>query len=164
MAHDLAAVFDDLRAVLSKHADRLIVQTDRPHPKGNYSLNCPEPDEAGKAQFFASVMSQTTKVGFYFMPISTHPALLEKLPPELKAHLDGKSCFHFVRTNPELLGHLDAMIRDGLNTYAKAGFLGAKAAAKAAAGKPAAKKASKVAKKAPAKAKPAKKQSKKTTR
>lgn len=157
MAHDLAAVFGDLRAVLSRHADRLIVQTDRPHPKGNYSLNCPEPDETGKAQFFASVMSQTTKVGFYFMPISTHPALLEKLPPELKAHLDGKSCFHFVRTNPELLSHLDAMIRDGLSTYAKAGFLGAKAAKAKPAAKPAAKKVAKKVGAKPASKKSAKK-------
>lgn len=66
-------------------------------------LNGKEKDE----MFFAGLMTKKDYIGFYFMPIYTHPDEFTDLPEELKKRLKGKSCFHIKKPDAALDKHFE---------------------------------------------------------
>jgi hypothetical protein len=98
------AVFAALRAILGTHAATAAVTTNAPD---HYALG--RPDAAGKVQFLAAVQTKKSYVAYHLFPIYTDPALLDGVSPELKARMQGKSCFNFKVVDNTLFAELQEL-------------------------------------------------------
>ncbi len=99
-----ADLFDTLRAILAKHRAGLSVSHDEP---GHYALNRPV---AGKPpKFVAAVQVKKSYVAFHLFPVYRDPGLLDGITPELRARMQGKSCFNFKSPDPALFAELEIL-------------------------------------------------------
>ena len=118
MSAEFDAIFDRLRAILQKHAGRLNVKTDTPacfcleggvHPKHK----TPFPIawvEIGKGY-----------VSFHHMAVYANPKLLNGCSKELKARMQGKSCFNFKKMDEPLFQELEQLTAAAHAAYRKPG-------------------------------------------
>ncbi|HEX9840215.1 MAG TPA: hypothetical protein VGA72_12750, partial [Anaerolineales bacterium] len=51
------------------------------------------------------------------MPVYMFPDLLKGMSPELKKHMQGKSCFNFKKVEPDLFKELDELTRKGAERF-----------------------------------------------
>jgi len=119
----LDAVFDEMKALLARHAGLFTVREGYVKNKRDYHLILEKQvvidGRPRKELWFASIIQQKDSVGFYFTP----PDVKEKLSPELLSHLDGKSCFHFKSLTPALKKDLATALKLGLEAYRKKNWL-----------------------------------------
>jgi hypothetical protein len=117
----LDSVFDDLKAILARHAKPFTVREGAVKNKRDYHLIIQKPlvvDGRKKDElWFASVIQQKHNVGFYFMPLYCCGQDGAKLSSELMGHLDGKCCFHMTALTPGLKKDIDAALKAGLAAY-----------------------------------------------
>lgn len=73
--------------------------------------------------YFGAVMIQGGFVGFYLMTIYAQTGLVQKLGPDLKKLLKGKSCFHIKKITPELLEQIKDAMETGIECYRKLNFI-----------------------------------------
>jgi hypothetical protein len=100
-----AAVFDVLKPVLAKYANRLTVKADT---SVEYTLvtksASPFPQHKGQPMYFGSVRLGKAYVSFHLMPLYMCPALAKSISPALKKRMQGKTCFNFkAEPEPELV-------------------------------------------------------------
>ena len=57
------------------------------------------------------------------MPIYVKPELLSTVSENLKARMQGKSCFNFKAVEPALFKELAALTKAGLASYKEQGFV-----------------------------------------
>ena len=107
-------VFEQLKAILQPHAAQLTVTADTAEA---FSLDGPYSEKWKKVIFFGAVQVKKNYVSFYLMPVYMFPELLKNISPELKKHMQGKSCFNFKKMEPELFKELDALARKGLKRF-----------------------------------------------
>jgi len=123
MSASLDPVFDELKAILARHAKLFTVREGAVKNKRDYHLILEKQlvidGRPRKELWFASIIQQKDSVGFYFTP----PDVKDKLSPELLAHLDGKSCFHFKTLTPALKKDVEAALKLGLESYRKRKWL-----------------------------------------
>ena len=123
MSASLDPVFDELKAILARHAKLFTVREGAVKNKRDYHLILEKQlvidGRPRKELWFASIIQQKDSVGFYFTP----PDVKDKLSPELLAHLDGKSCFHFKTLTPALKKDVEAALKLGLEAYRKRKWL-----------------------------------------
>jgi hypothetical protein len=84
------AVFDHLAGLLRPYAQHHIIKADTPT-----HLYLEEHVSSAKPQMFAAAQEKASYVSFHLFPVYTKPALLDELSPELRARMQGKSCFNF---------------------------------------------------------------------
>lgn len=48
---------------------------------------------------------------YYLMPVYVDPALVQTISPDLKRHIQGKSCFSFTKVDERLFAELDVLTR-----------------------------------------------------
>jgi len=72
-----------------------------------------------KEVFFASIIIQSTYVGFYYMPIYTDEELKDVFKPELLKLLKGKSCFYIKELTPEIVSQIEKALEIGYKLYKK---------------------------------------------
>jgi len=119
MAPDSVAVFDLLKSVLTKHANRLAAKTDTP---AEYTLvtksASPFPQHKGQPLQFGSVRLGKAYVSFHLMPIYMWPEITKRISPALKKRMQGKSCFNF-KTAPEseLIAELRSLTEAALKQW-----------------------------------------------
>jgi hypothetical protein len=118
--NDFSAIFEQLRAILKKFEKRLLVQTDKP---GNYYLNTPFQRADGYRIFFGAVQIKKNYVSFHLMPVYGCLDLLDDMSPELKARMQGKSCFNFKTLQPKLTKELAQLTKKGFERFKKAGYI-----------------------------------------
>ena len=82
-------------------------------PKG-YSLNTPFSPRWRKELFFGSVQVTKNYVSFHLFPVYMFPGLLDGISPELKARMQGKSCFNFRAPDAALFRELAGLAEAGL--------------------------------------------------
>ena len=115
----LDQVFDELKGMLARHSKWFTVREDTVKNKRSYHLILEKQvvidGRPRKELWFASIIQQKDSVGFYFTP----PDVKDKLSPQLLAHLDGKSCFHFKTLTLALKKDVDAALKLGLEAYRK---------------------------------------------
>ena len=70
-----------------------------------------------KEIFFASIIIQSTYVGFYYMPIYAETSLSEVFKPELLKLLKGKSCFHIRDLSPKIVAQIEEALKIGYKLY-----------------------------------------------
>lgn len=114
--NDLALVFEQLRNILKPYAERLALKADT---ADSYYLDGPYSEKWKKELFFGSAQIKKNYVSFYLMPVYMYPDLLNGLSPELKKHMQGKSCFNFRRVEPELFKELSELTEKSAERFQK---------------------------------------------
>ncbi|MEM4255400.1 MAG: hypothetical protein QXR53_03670 [Candidatus Norongarragalinales archaeon] len=77
-----------------------------------------------KKTYVAGIILQKTFVGFYSMPVYSHPALLSKTKsPLTRKFLKGKSCFNVSSLDAQVLEDLGVLLKEGIRAYKKAGWI-----------------------------------------
>jgi len=117
---DLNPVFTELRNILSPYANDLKVTRDG---ENELYLDTLHIQKNKKPLFFGAVQIKKSYVSFHLMPVYVKPELLRSASPELKARMQGKSCFNFTRVEPDLLKELAALTEAGYASYQEEGFV-----------------------------------------
>lgn len=123
---NLAAVYDELVAILTRYSPPFTASDRAVKNKRNYVLvseNEVVIDGRKKPEmWFASAIEQKGYIGFYFMPIYCVPEM-KGLSPALMKLLKGKSCFYVKTLTPELKKDIDAALNAGMAAYKKLGWI-----------------------------------------
>lgn len=112
--NDFLPVFEHLKNILKPFEPKLTVTADTP---GAYSLDGPYSEKWKKQLFFGSAQIKKNYVSFYLMPVYMFPDLLKDISPELRKHMQGKSCFNFKKVEPELFEELAELTRKGIERF-----------------------------------------------
>ncbi|MEH0168675.1 hypothetical protein [Roseateles microcysteis] len=117
---DLAPAFAELRKILAPYADKLAAVRD--DDKELY-IDTHHIQKNKKPLFFGAVQIKKSYVSFHLMPVYVQPELLGSASPELKARMQGKSCFNFRAPEPELFKELSLLVKAGYASYKEQGFV-----------------------------------------
>ena len=104
-----------LKSILEPYGQRLHVTDDR---STSYGIDAAPEDERNPTTWFAGVRLGKRYVSYYLMPVYVDPSLAETISPELKRHMQGKSCFNFSKVDESLFGQLDSLTKDGYGRVA----------------------------------------------
>jgi hypothetical protein len=107
-------VFKSLKEILLPYAKNLHVLVNTPQ---EYSLEGPFSEKWKKKIHFGGVKIGRNYVSFYLMPVYMFPDLLKDITPELKKHMQGKSCFNFRQADAELFEELSALTQSGAERF-----------------------------------------------
>jgi hypothetical protein len=120
MPNDFPAAFAALRAILSRHSDGMIVQTDKP---ADFTLLARGIGPNKKPMWFGAVLLKKSAVTFHLMPLYYNPKLQGSVSAELSKRKQGKTCFNFRKADEALFAQLDELTRLGRECWERAGFL-----------------------------------------
>jgi hypothetical protein len=111
-----AAVFDRLAAIFAPYRPPLVAKTDEP---GDLYLETPPSAVRPSGFYFGAVKTGKRYVSFHLMPVYIHPDLLERMSPELRKRMQGKSCFNFTFTkiDPALISELERLTAAGFARF-----------------------------------------------
>jgi len=112
-------VFEHLRKILEPFAAKLTVKNDTTE---TYYLEGPFSNKWNRELFFGSVQIKKNYVSFYLMPVYMYPDLLKDISPELKKHMQGKSCFNFKKVEPDLFQELNSLVKESFKRFQKEEF------------------------------------------
>ena len=101
--NEFPLVFEKLKKILKPYSKDLIVKTDT---ADTYYMEGPYSEKWKQDLFFGSAQIKKNYVSFYLMPVYMYPELLKDISPELKKHMQGKSCFNFKKVEPDLFKEL----------------------------------------------------------
>ena len=113
------AIFNRLREILEPYSARFKVTADA---SDYYCLELPYSPKFKKAFPVAWVRIGKAYVSYHFMPVYMFPKLRERMSDELRARMQGKSCFNFKVLDETLLKELDQLTAEGFAMCRKAGF------------------------------------------
>jgi hypothetical protein len=113
---DFTPVFAELKKILQPFTPKLTVKSDTTDV---YYLEGPYSEKWKKELYFGSTHIKKNYVSFYLMPIYMYPDLLDGISPELKKHMQGKSCFNFRNVDPDLFKELAALTKKGYQRFQK---------------------------------------------
>jgi hypothetical protein len=109
-------VFEKLKSIIKPYASKFKVKADTPdsfYLEGKYS------EKWKNELFFASTQIKKNYVSFYLMPVYMYPDLLKGISPDLKKHMQGKSCFNFKKIEPALFDELSELTKMGFDRLMK---------------------------------------------
>jgi len=112
--NDFPTIFEHLKNILKPYAPKLTITADT---SNSYSLDGPYSEKWKKQLFFASTVVQKNYVSFYLMPVYMYPELRQDISPELKKHMQGKSCFNFKKVDPGLFRELTELTRKSVKKF-----------------------------------------------
>lgn len=108
-----SSVFETLTGLIRPYAQDLSVKSDTPD---DFYLE--ESRSTGKPQLFAAVQTKKSYVSLHLYPVYVHPELLSDISPQLRARMQGKSCFNFTRVEQipenELAGLIETAYRSAV--------------------------------------------------
>jgi hypothetical protein len=114
MPANFPEVFAALRAVLKRHVGGLVVTEDT---ASCFRLEGGTHPTHKKPFPIAWVSVEKTYVSFHHMAVYARPDLLKGVSKELKARMQGKSCFNFTATNPVLFAELESLTVRGFEAF-----------------------------------------------
>ena len=114
--NELPLVFEQLKNLLRPYAEKLTLKADT---SDSYYIDGPYSEKWEKELFFGSAQIKKIYVSFYLMPVYMYPDLLKDVSPELKKHMQGKSCFNFKKVEPELFQELSELTKKGAERFQK---------------------------------------------
>jgi len=117
---DLDAVFKELRVIMEPHARKLVATKD---DDTELYVDTKHIQKNKKPLFFGAVQLKKSYVSYHLMPVYVKPELLAGLSPELKARMQGKSCFNFKASEKPLFKELAALTKAGFASYKEQGFV-----------------------------------------
>ncbi len=129
MNSDFESAFSRLREILEKRSAALTVKADAP---GHYSLEA----SAGPAALqawggqrrkqripVAWVVVSKAYVSFHLMGLYGNSRRLDGMSKELKARMQGKTCFNFKAVDEKLFRELEQLTTDSITDFRKAGYI-----------------------------------------
>ncbi|HEV8377577.1 MAG TPA: hypothetical protein VGQ99_16380 [Tepidisphaeraceae bacterium] len=126
---EFESIFGRLRSILQKYVGRLSVAADTPD---SYCLEGPVGPATlrawkGKARRpmlpVAWVGIGKAYVSFHLMGLYGNQKLQGGMSKELKARMQGKTCFNFKNSNEALFKELEQLTARGMADFRKAGFI-----------------------------------------
>ena len=120
MTPKFAEIYSELRAILSRHAGKLHVSEDTPT---RYCLEGGRHPKYGAAFPIAWVQVGKAYVSFHHMAVYARPVLLKGMSKELRARMQGKSCFNFKSVDKELFAELEGLTVRGFDAFRNAPFM-----------------------------------------
>lgn len=117
---DLASVYADLHKIMAPYAAKLDVKRDDDE---ELYVDTRHVQKNKKPLFFGAVQVKKSYVAFHLMPVYVKPELLTPVSPELKARMQGKSCFNFKSSEPTLFKELTALTKAAFSSYKEQGFV-----------------------------------------
>jgi hypothetical protein len=117
---DLATVFAQLHKIMAPHVAALDIKQDDAE---QLYVDTRHLQKNKKPLFFGAVQMKKSYVSYHLMPVYLQPELLASISPELKAHMQGKSCFNFKASEPALFKEIAALTKAGLASYKAQGFV-----------------------------------------
>ena len=109
-------VFEKLKSILKPYSSKLIVKADTSE---GFSLDGAYSEKWKKELFFGAAQIKKNYVSFYLMPVYMCPDLLKNISPELKKHMQGKSCFNFKSIDKSLFDELAQLTKQGFEFFIK---------------------------------------------
>jgi hypothetical protein len=107
---DFEAVHQQLKAILRRHSDGLVITKDGP---AGMALEVPGLE--GKPWgYVAGTRLGKSYVSLYLMPVYASPELDASVSPSLRRRKQGKSCFNFTTVDEGLFAELDAVAARGI--------------------------------------------------
>lgn len=107
-------IFKTLKSFLKQYEVRLSVIHDT---SDHYYVNTLATETNKKSEFFGAMRVKKSYVAFHLMPIYYYPELVDNLSPELKAKMQGKSCFNFKEEDDKLFSELKGLTQTGYEKY-----------------------------------------------
>ncbi len=129
MSADFDIVFTRLKGILQKHAAPFTVKPDTNTKYGLYAQIGPATLKmwGGKkkkpAMPVAWVEIGKAYVSYHLMGVYGNTTLLKNMSKELKARMQGKTCFNFKKTDENIFQELDLLTAQSIETFRKAGFI-----------------------------------------
>jgi len=129
MPSDFELIFARLRAILQKHAGTLLVKENTPDC---YCLEASVGPAAvrawgGKVKKpmipVAWVQIGKAYVSYHLMGVYGNAKLRDGMSRELKARMQGKTCFNFKTNDEALFQELEQLTKQGIAGFRKAGFI-----------------------------------------
>ena len=118
MTEEQTAVFNQLRAMLSKHVPPLVVIKDEPEA---FHLTGTKPaviwGRKRDSVWFAGLAVTKKGITLHFMPVYGNAELGEELPAVFMKTLKGQACFHVGNLTPELADATEEAIAIGIEAY-----------------------------------------------
>jgi hypothetical protein len=109
-----------LRDILKRHAGKLVVTEDTPDC---FRLEGGTHPTHKKPFAIAWVTVGKSYVSFHHMGVYARPDLLKGISKELKARMQGKSCFNFTSVDPALFAELEDLTVRGFDAFRNASFM-----------------------------------------
>ena len=109
-------VFEHLKSILTPYAKKMTVKQDTDNA---FYLDASYSEKWKKELYFGSVHIKKNYVSFYLMPVYMYPDLLKNISPELKKHMQGKSCFNFKKDENPLFEELSQLTKQGFERMMK---------------------------------------------
>ena len=122
-------VFARLRQVLQKHSGTFRVAHDTAEhfsldaAVGPATLRAWRGKQRSPTIPVAWVQVGKSYVSYHLMGVSGNPKLLEECSAELRARMQGKSCFNFTEIDESLIKELDRLTIQSLTGMRKAGYI-----------------------------------------
>ena len=88
----------------------------KPVPYGSKKIIVP-------GMYFCSVVARKDMISFYFFPIYYHTTDFIDLIPTLAKSLKGKTCFNIKKPEQVNVKELDALLKKGVQTWKKLGYM-----------------------------------------
>jgi hypothetical protein len=118
---DFPTVFARLKSILQQY-ERGPLHAD-PDTPGDYALIGPASEfTRGRPLWFGAVRIGKNYVSYHLMPVYGFPDLLDGITPELRKHMQGKSCFNFKSIDETLFTELAELTEKGVKRFQKAGL------------------------------------------
>jgi hypothetical protein len=129
MADEFDFVFARLKEILKKYASAFTVKPDTDSKYGLYAQIGPATLKMwdGKmkkpAMPVAWVEIGKAYVSYHLMGVYGNTPLLKSMSKELKARMQGKTCFNFKKADENVFQELDSLTAQSIDTFRKAGFI-----------------------------------------
>jgi hypothetical protein len=120
MNSEFEGVFSELRAILVRHAGSLSVTEDSAN---RYCLEGGRHPKHQTPMPIAWVQIGKAYVSFHHMGVYARPDLLKGVSKELRARMQGKSCFNFTSVDQQLFTELEALTVRGFDAFRHAAFM-----------------------------------------
>ena len=117
---EFAAAFAALRAILRRHAGRLTVTEDSAR---RFCLEGGLHPTHKRPIPIAWVEIGRGYVSYHHMGVYARPELLQRVSKELRARMQGKSCFNFTSVDETLFAELEALTVRGFDAFRNASFM-----------------------------------------
>lgn len=116
---EFTLIFEKLKSILKPYSSKFIVKVDTP---AGFSLDGAYNEKWKKELFFGATQIKKNYVSFYLMPVYMYPDMVENISPELKRHMQGKSCFNFKKVDDSLFSELSKLTKQGFERFMKENY------------------------------------------
>jgi hypothetical protein len=119
---DFDSAFTQLKEIFAPYVDKLHVAADT---RDNYALETHHVLKNKHRLYFGGVRRGKAYVSFHLMPVYAIPEITEKISPDLKKRMQGKSCFNFTAPDEKLFNELRKLTKVGFARFTSKKFLSA---------------------------------------